>query len=172
MTERSMTASEVIEILDLIEGNGVEVWVHGGWGVDALLGEQTRTHDDLDVIVRVDDVAEMRRVLAEFSFELCEGLPRANFVLRDQGSCQIDVHPVRFDEDGNGIYRLANGENWAFPAPGFIGTGRIAGRQIKCLTADVEMLCHSTGYEPGQTDFHDMGLLIDRLGTAPVAPFS
>ncbi len=45
----------VAEILERLAVRGIEVWVDGGWGVDALLGEQTRSHDDLDlVIVRHD----------------------------------------------------------------------------------------------------------------------
>ena len=35
----TMTAADVLEIVDLLEGVGVESWVDGGWGVDALLGE-------------------------------------------------------------------------------------------------------------------------------------
>lgn len=30
---------------------GVSCWVVGGWGVDALLGRQSRPHKDLDVLV-------------------------------------------------------------------------------------------------------------------------
>jgi len=44
-----MTAGDVLEIVDLLEGVGVESWVDGGWSVDALLGEQTRPHEDLDL---------------------------------------------------------------------------------------------------------------------------
>jgi hypothetical protein len=29
----------VTEILDRLAARGIEVWVDGGWGVDALLGE-------------------------------------------------------------------------------------------------------------------------------------
>jgi hypothetical protein len=28
------------------------IWLDGGWGVDALVGEQTREHEDLNLIVR------------------------------------------------------------------------------------------------------------------------
>src|SRR6266700_6998743 len=45
----AMTAADVLEIVDLLERVGVEPWVNSGWGVDALLGEQTRPHEDLDL---------------------------------------------------------------------------------------------------------------------------
>lgn len=166
-----MTASDVAVVLDRLEDAEIEVWLEGGWGVDALLGKQTRSHDDLDLIVRVDDVPTMREILAKHGFQLVEGVPDSNFVLRDARGREIDVHPVRFDDEGNGIYRMANGHDWVFSASGFVGTGLLWRRQVKCLTPDVQMLCHSTGYEPGATDFHDMRLLNARFGTPLLPPF-
>jgi Aminoglycoside-2''-adenylyltransferase len=43
--------ADVLAVLDLAEESGVRLWVDGGWGADALLGEQTRKHGDLDVPV-------------------------------------------------------------------------------------------------------------------------
>ncbi len=51
-----MTSDDVREILERLAGGDMVVWVEGGWGVDALLGEQTRPHDDLDLGVRLEDV--------------------------------------------------------------------------------------------------------------------
>ena len=31
----------------------ISTWVHGGWGIDALLGVQTRPHDDIDLALDV-----------------------------------------------------------------------------------------------------------------------
>jgi len=36
-----MTASDVIEIVQLLNRNHIDVRLDGGWGVDALLGEQS-----------------------------------------------------------------------------------------------------------------------------------
>lgn len=166
-----MTASEVIEVLNRLDAMEVEVWLHGGWGVDALLCEQTRPHADLDLILRVADVPAMRAALAEIGFRHVEGVPESNFVLRDGREGEVDVHPVRFDAEGNGVYRMENGDDWPFPATGFVGNGRVADHDVKCLTADVEMLCHSEGYIPGETDFHDMHLLNARFGTRLLPPY-
>jgi len=57
------------------------------------------------------------------------------------------------------------------PADGFAGQGSVAGRDVKCLTPGVQMLCHSTGYRQGETDFHDMRLLNARFGTPLAPPF-
>jgi lincosamide nucleotidyltransferase A/C/D/E len=47
----------VAEILGRLDGAGIWYCVEGGWGVDALLGEQTREHDDLDLAVRLEELA-------------------------------------------------------------------------------------------------------------------
>jgi lincosamide nucleotidyltransferase A/C/D/E len=166
-----MSATDVAAVLDRLGAAGVRAWLDGGWGVDALLGEQTRDHDDVDLVVRVLDVPAMCEALAIDGFALDRGEPASNFVLRDGRGREIDVHPVRFDENGNGIYRMDNGEDWVFPAAGFEGRGRIGRREAACLTADVQMLCHATGYEPAETDFHDMRLLNARLGTPLLPPY-
>jgi lincosamide nucleotidyltransferase A/C/D/E len=167
----TMTASDVVRVFDRLDAAGVDAWADGGWGVDALLGEQTRPHDDLDLILRVDDVPAMREALGREGFALVEGATDSNFVLRDPAARAIDVHPVRFDDRGQGAYRMANGEDWIFPPDGFEGRGRIDGREVLCLTADVQMLCHAQGYLPDEVDVADMRHLHARLGTRLLPPF-
>jgi lincosamide nucleotidyltransferase A/C/D/E len=166
-----MTAKDVVFILDRLDAAGVAAWLDGGWAVDAVLGEVTREHADLDLIVELDDVVTMRAALAAEGFELTRGEPHSNFVLGDGAGREIDVHPVRFDAGGDGIYRMENGEDWRFPAAGFTGKGRIGARDARALTADVQMLCHATGYEPDEIDVQDMRLLHERLGTTLLPPF-
>jgi hypothetical protein len=43
-----MTAEDALAPYDLFRSQGITVWLDGGWGVDALLGRQTRPHSDLD----------------------------------------------------------------------------------------------------------------------------
>jgi lincosamide nucleotidyltransferase A/C/D/E len=136
-----------------------------GWGVDALLGEEARSHQDVDLVVRVDDVLAMRSALEALGFVLVEGVPDSNFVLRDGRHREVDVHPVRVDEGGNGLYRMENGKDWLYPLQGFAGRGQIRGRQVLCLTPDIQMINHAGGYEPHDTDLHDMRQLHDRFGT-------
>ena len=56
---REMTLPDVLAFLDLTDELGVVAWLDGGWGVDALLGEQTRRHEDLDLFVRAGDAATL-----------------------------------------------------------------------------------------------------------------
>jgi hypothetical protein len=46
----SMSAADVGTVLGIAHAAGFDrVWIAGGWGVDALVGRQTRIHSDLDL---------------------------------------------------------------------------------------------------------------------------
>lgn len=159
-----MSAADVVFVVDLLEAAGIDCWLEGGWGVDALLEEQTREHDDVDMVVEVARVLLMMELLAGHRFELHHGWPpNKNFVLRDPGDRLVDVHPVTFDDKGRGAYIMDNGETWLFPVQGFTGRGTVAGRPVKCMSPEVQVICHSE-YELDDDDRHDMHLLRDRFG--------
>ena len=161
----TMTAPDVLEVLDALDKVGVDVWADGGWGVDALLETQTREHDDLDVVVGVDHVPQLVVALAKLGYREIKTWPDSAevFVLRAADDRRVDVHPVRFDGDGNGRQRISGAKDWIYPALGFTGTGTIGGRMVRCLTPDVQVLCHA-GYELQDSDAHDMRALRDRFG--------
>ncbi|PIZ61626.1 hypothetical protein COY17_03870 [Candidatus Saccharibacteria bacterium CG_4_10_14_0_2_um_filter_52_9] len=104
-----MSEEDVLELLELFESNGIEVWVDDGWGVDALLGEQTREHSDLDIALRHKDVGKLREIIAARGYK---PIPRddtrdCNFVLGDDAGRQVDIHSFELDEQGNiwcGLY--------------------------------------------------------------------
>ena len=50
--EKMMPAEVVVGIYILLNDLGVELWIDGGWSVDALLGQQTRPHKDLDIAIQ------------------------------------------------------------------------------------------------------------------------
>lgn len=44
---QEFTLDDLIPYLDLFEELGLDIWIDGSWGLDALLGEQTRSREDL-----------------------------------------------------------------------------------------------------------------------------
>ena len=58
-----MTVDMVHWFLNLFGELGITVWIDGGWGVDALLGEQTRKHQDLDIIISWEDSSILTEAL-------------------------------------------------------------------------------------------------------------
>jgi len=159
-----MTAAAVVELLDRLAAAGIETWLDGGWGVDALIGTQSRPHKDVDLIPRVADVPRLLALLAPRGFAIREGAPPDSFVLADGRGLEIDVHAVTFDDQGGGIYRMENGEDWRFAPDSFDGRGVVAGRACRCLSAEAQVLGHAQGYEPTEKDRRDMRLLADRFG--------
>lgn len=39
-TKPEMVAGPVLQVLELLDAASIDVWLDGGWAVDALLGEQ------------------------------------------------------------------------------------------------------------------------------------
>jgi lincosamide nucleotidyltransferase A/C/D/E len=160
-----MDASEVVRLLDALEERGVTVWLDGGWGVDALLDEEVREHDDLDLVIELAHLASVTATLADLGYEVVAGAPPLSVVLVDAVGRQVDVHPVVFDDEGGGVYRMDEGRDWVYPARGFLGRGLVGGRAVRCLSAEVQVLVHD-GYELAEKDYRELRLLHDRFGVA------
>jgi lincosamide nucleotidyltransferase A/C/D/E len=158
-----MSAQDAVRLVRLFQDDGIEVWLDGGWGVDALLGEETREHDDLDLVCKLADSDRIVELLEADGYELVDGRAPLSFVLVDADGRQVDVHPVVLDEARGGVYQMKGGREWIYPAEGFAGRGRVAGQQVRCLTPEVQVLVHD-GYELGEKDYRELRLLHDRFG--------
>jgi lincosamide nucleotidyltransferase A/C/D/E len=165
-----MRAHDVVHIIDHLEASGVRTWLDGGWGIDALIGRQTREHDDLDVTIALDDVVAVRAFLASLGFAVQEDDLPTRLALRHADGHAVDLHAVAFDEAGGGSQQLQDGGVWRCPADGFAGEGWIDGRKMACLTAAAQIRAH-LGYAPGWKDRHDMGLLAAYFGIVLPAPY-
>jgi lincosamide nucleotidyltransferase A/C/D/E len=167
-----MEAEEVARIVDRAREAGVEVWLDGGWGVDALLDEQTREHDDLDVVVELDDVPRLIATLAAIGYEHVAGDAPRSLVLVDAHGRQVDVHPVTFDDERRGgVYVMDDGREWVYPVACFSGRGRIQDRDVRCLTPEVQVLVHD-GYELTEKDYRELYLLHVRFGVELPAKYA
>ena len=49
MQDLDFPASQVLKLCRDLHAHSIEIWIDGGWGVDALLGTQTRPHSDVDI---------------------------------------------------------------------------------------------------------------------------
>jgi lincosamide nucleotidyltransferase A/C/D/E len=141
-----MDADRVLDLLAVLATAGIPVWLDGGWAIDALLGEQTRQHDDLDLVARLEDSTGIEQTLRQLGYALAGGGSPLSFELVDADGHQVDVHPAAFNTTGDGIYKMEDGTDWIFPAVGFNGVGRIQDRQVPTLTPEVVLVNHTTGY--------------------------
>jgi len=164
-----VTAEQALGVLDVLADAGVEPWVDGGWGVDALLGRQSRPHDDLDLVVPSESFIAALAALRRAGFEfLREELP-ASVVYRHPDGREVDIHPVLRTADGGGDqFRPDGAGRWHYGPP---AKGRIGGREIACLSLESQLRAH-LDYEPDDDDFADMRLLSQTFGCELPAPYA
>lgn len=82
----------VLGILAALRRADVDVWIGGGWGIDALVGEQTRAHGDLDLTYRQEQEPRVVASLALEGFtETLDARPEP-FVLSTPDGRDIDLH--------------------------------------------------------------------------------
>jgi lincosamide nucleotidyltransferase A/C/D/E len=166
-----MSAEDALALLGRLADERADACVGGGWGVDALLREQTREHSDLDLWV---PAAHLERVFVAF---LGAGVDRIfpwpgdrpwNFVLHDGVRRRVDLHLYEAVPGGQLHYgSIVDGV--PFPADALAGQGLIAGTVVACEAPEWAVRWH-TGYPPRDVDRHDVALLCQRFGlTLPEA---
>lgn len=154
-----MKAGAAAELVRFLEENGVEVYVDGGWAVDALIGQQTRMHGDLDIALPEKHVPRLRELLLARGYEEQSQKVswECNFVLADAQGHEVDVHSYTLDDAGNNIHGVP------YMAEQLTGRGVIDGYPVNCISAEWLVKFH-TEYEPDESDFHDVRQLSERFG--------
>ena len=139
-------------VIDALEAGGVPYVLIGGWGVDALLGRQTRPHLDLDVVVdgsvpnllvRVDvalAAVGLRPVGEETSIP-----PLPTVWVYAGNHATVDILPADLAAP-------------PFDVDGAIASGRIDGRPAACVSAEVQRRLR-TGYKHRSADRDDLATL-------------
>jgi lincosamide nucleotidyltransferase A/C/D/E len=152
-----MDLGEVLAVLADLAQVGCSVWVAGGWGVDALVGRQTRLHRDLDLALDADSETAALRVLERRGYRVETDWRPVRVELVAEGRGWVDVHPVVFDATGHGRQVDLGGGQFDYPPEAF-GQGALGGVRVPCLSRDQQLLFH-TGYEPRIVDRLDLALL-------------
>ncbi len=162
-----MDVSDLIDLLNALDDLGTAYWLDGGWGVDALLGEQTRPHGDVDLVVHRADLDRVRRLLTERGYAVLRDWLPATLALRDPGGREVDLHPVDPTPDGGGDQVLVapglppgGPTSWHYGPP---VAGRVGTRPVRCAAAAEQLAMHE-GYAPRSTDRGDVRLLAARFG--------
>lgn len=152
-----MALEEVLVVLRALDGIGCRYWLEGGWGVDALIGRQTRPHRDLDVDFDAAYEQQALAVLQQLGYVVeTDWRPnRVELVAPARG--RVDLHPLLLAEDGSARQAALDGGYHRFDASWF-AVGQLGGQPIPCVTAEAQRLFHE-GYEHRAVDQHDLQLL-------------
>ena len=165
-SDAEMGGDALVQLLLLFDQHSIGVVVDGGWGVDALLGEQTRVHVDLDIALEHKDVPKLRALLEARRYR---DVPRddtrdCNFVMGDEHGHEVDFHSYTFDTDGKLVFGVE------YPSDLLTGTGSIQGYPVKCISVEWMVKFHS-GYELDENDYLDVSALCERFGIALPAEY-
>jgi lincosamide nucleotidyltransferase A/C/D/E len=145
--QHPMALGDVFEILGALSSAQVRWWLAGGWGVDALLGEQTRRHKDLDLIVEAEDIPAAVKALDALGFRpVPETVPGADRhvegslmpyreLVQDAAARTVDLHPL---DTRAWTAQLGIEEPFA--------TGMLGGWYVGCLSAAAQIAAHQ-GFE-------------------------
>ncbi len=157
-----MEGDRVVEIVEALRDAGVDCWVSGGWGVDALAGCQTRLHRDLDLVVEASLLERAAEVLGTLGFQEwyradSERPLFTRLVLRDHpvAGRAVDLHPLDVE---TGHVEFV--------------TGSIEGRPMPCLSVESQVKTHSN-YRKRWRDRADLATLrkaLEGSTTALVVP--
>ena len=146
--DRVVKANDVVKIAAGLARAEVGFRLAGGWGVDALLGRQTRPHHHLHAVIDYfdRDIVGAVEAISRLGFRpLAETAPPPPGILRsstlESGRfrvtlVEVDWYVLRSEFDGEGL-----GSNDAHD-PALRVSGVIAGQEVPCLSADMQFSYH------------------------------
>jgi lincosamide nucleotidyltransferase A/C/D/E len=148
-----MRERDVLWILDALKGAGIPCVIGGGWGVDALVGHQTRRHHDLDLVLLEfeRDEPRARAILIPLGFgQLSRShastrwMPSRSVMDDGAGRC-IDLVSLEAAQLASmlghrepvGDLSSDDGNSSLFVS------GIVGGRLVACLSAEAQLLLHT-----------------------------
>jgi lincosamide nucleotidyltransferase A/C/D/E len=125
-----MPRARVLETLAVLEGVGLRAVMLGGWGIDALVGRQLRTHRDLDLVVEPRQFDQAVEALQSLGFERWNEddaplpfgplKPERTATCRDGALRVVDLHGADLDTLD-------------------VTDGLIGNREVACLSAEQQL---------------------------------
>ena len=151
-------------MLQALDAGGVEGGLTGGWGIDALLGRQTRPHSDIDLGIDASRLDAAVAILGTLGYEVVADQRPARVEL-SATTGRVDLHPIEWQPDGSGRQTGFGSEVFVYPAGSLSARGVIARRPVRCGTPELQLAFHSD-YQPRDHDRRDMAALSERFGLA------
>lgn len=151
---KTATKEDLINVLDLLDSLEIRYWLDGGWGVDILIGKQTREHRDIDIDYDAKYTDKLIQALVSCGYSIVTDCSPVRIELYHPEMSYIDVHPFLLSDDGRAKQADMEG-GWYKFEPGYFGNAVFEGRNIPCISAEGQKIFH-TGYELREIDKHDI----------------
>ena len=154
--KRAETASKetLLLILDLLERLGIPYWVDGGWGVDLLLGRQSREHRDVDIDFDGRFTEVLLHTLQERGYVITTDWSPCRLELQHPEMGYLDIHPLAVNADGSAKQADLEG-GWYHLEACWFSSAVFEGREVPCISAEAQRIFHS-GYELREKDVFDL----------------
>ena len=93
----------------LLVGQEIEYWLFGGWAVDFHAGSVTRAHDDLDIAVWHDDLAQITALLAADGWKHVPAENEDGYTSCELGVVRLELAFLARADDGRVYTPLVEG---------------------------------------------------------------
>ena len=103
---------------ELFEQHGIDYWLFGGWAVDFHAGSVTRSHDDLDFAVWVEDLDRIATLLAADGWNHAPEADENGYTGYELGTVRLELAFLAHDDDGHVYTPLREGQA-AWPSGAF-----------------------------------------------------
>jgi hypothetical protein len=133
--DASVQLGLIAELTGGLKAAGVPHWLFGGWVVDFLVGEVTRRHSDIDLVIWRADASRFRELLAGQGYEELPSPsgPELDARFSRQGQ-RVEVMFLHVGEGGSAYWG-----DWRWPAEALEAEpGRIG--EIVCPIVSPELL--------------------------------
>jgi lincosamide nucleotidyltransferase A/C/D/E len=166
----NMSATDVLWVLDALDRESLRFSLAGGWGIDALIGAQSRQHDDLDVVI--DDYEhnepKARRALVELGFRLVGSQTRRTWMpdlasFDDGAGHRVELVSIDWERLSNAWDASPSTSREGDLTPEVFAQGTINGVAVPCLSSRVQLLYHM-GYPLKDVLQRDVELLQSVFG--------
>jgi hypothetical protein len=152
--------SQIHEVTRLFSRDKIEHWLFGGWGVDFRIGEVTRPHMDIEVLIWARDAGRCVALLETAGYAESGRVEECVYLRKDDQL--LELYLMERNERGEAIV-LGPWRDWPWP-PGALDAppGRIG--DVECPTVSLAALLESkVDYQkhvpdkpPRQKDLHDI----------------
>ena len=101
-----VSITDAKQIIRLATDAEIKVFLDGGWGVDALIGYETRRHNDIDILVEKKDYHKFIQIIKNNGFyEIKMEYTTTNHtVWEDLKKRIIDLHCFEYTKNGEILY--------------------------------------------------------------------
>lgn len=105
-------------ICDLLDRQGIEYWLFGGWAVDFHAGRPSRPHDDLDLAVWAGDHSRIAGLLTSEGWSHAPEPGEDGYTGYERGGVRLELAFLERSEDGEIFTPLEDGRG-AWPEGAF-----------------------------------------------------